>query len=552
MRTQGDLDGVERMAILHKSLLKEMLEVKYEFPEDFFRVAFESRLFNPKKAGCRTLGEYTRRAHLSLLVRHAVFPEADQNRRREVVRDTLLMSFNQPSEMAIDATLEMVDVLMEDEKISSSINKMKDYIEALLDNRKSVRALDILRRYARPRIHEMKNMGEVFTSMSDIDKLLDQFPASFWRDPDVRLLDPSAGLGGFLVKARERFMKGLNLVIPDEKERWQHITRRQLFAVEINPENAAILGRVLGYSRNILCRDALDPNLRLGFFDAVVGNPPFEGVQEKTTRRRGGASLWPHFVRRAFQDWMHPGSYLAMLLPPGWRKPCLGRCRESGLWQLMTETNTTHFIDMNNDAKDEMRVSIQYDLVVCQKGRGRPNPTTVVVDRHGVTSRFNLKQWPFLPNGHFDSIWKMMARPGEATAQLLYSTSAYDSRKPYISTTRTPVFRYPVVHSILKDGKANLRWSSRNDLGLFGEKKVILNGYGGFNPPILDADGEYGMSQNAYALRIQNTAEGRAMVQFFNRPDVKKVFNDLQWSTSEPRWAQKMFLFFRRDFFRHI
>lgn len=48
--------------------------------------------------------------------------------------------------------------------------------------------------------------------------------------------------------------------------------------------------------------------------------------------------------------------------------------------------------------------------------------------------------------------------------------------------------------------------------------------------PVLDIRGQYGMSNVVFGLGVNNTNDGRDMVQFFNKPHIRHLFStDLNW-----------------------
>ena len=61
---------------------------------------------------------------------------------------------------------------------------------------------------------EKDTYGEVFTPYEPINELFDQLPPSVWKNPDLKWLDPSAGIGHFAIVAYHRLMEGLKQNIP--------------------------------------------------------------------------------------------------------------------------------------------------------------------------------------------------------------------------------------------------------------------------------------------------------------------------------------------------
>jgi len=71
--------------------------------------------------------------------------------------------------------------------------------------------------------------------------MLDKFPNDIWNDPTLKWLDPSAGIGVFVLIVYMRLMIGLKDKIPDIETRRKHIIENQLFMCELDSENCKIL-----------------------------------------------------------------------------------------------------------------------------------------------------------------------------------------------------------------------------------------------------------------------------------------------------------------------
>jgi len=104
--------------------------------------------------------------------------------------------------------------------------------------------------------------------------------------------------------------------------------------------------------------------------------------------------------------------------------------------------------------------------------------------------------------------------------RVIYSQSAYETRRDYILRERTEEFRYPVIHSTPHKGIKTF-YSSRNDLGHFGIPKVIF-GDGCINP-LIDMEGNYGMTQHAMALPIRSSKEGEIISKALKSQEFQEI-----------------------------
>ena len=114
---------------------------------------------------------------------------------------------------------------------------------------------------------------EVFTPPEVANAMLDLIPEDFWKDPNVRVLDPACKSGVFLREAAKRFLKGEEEAIPDLQERIDHIFHKQLFGYAIT-ELTSHLSR-----RTVYCSKTADGKYSVTKFKSEKGNIAFSRIE---------------------------------------------------------------------------------------------------------------------------------------------------------------------------------------------------------------------------------------------------------------------------------
>lgn len=436
-------------------------------------------------------------------------------------------------------------------------NKMKRHVGGMLKTHQFKEVMDLYRRYLTPRYYEKKNLGQVFTPFVLIDRILDQIPCEVMSDPNSTFFDPSAGMGGFLVVLYKRLMSSLAHVIKDKDQRHNHIISNMLFASEITENNVAMMKKIFGNQLHIFHGDTLTINTKKEFgidkFRVIVGNPPFEKPQKTETRKVAGDSLWDDFVRKSLNEWLLPDGYFGMLLPPGWRKPSDKKSTTRGLWELMTMKTTPLWIEMYNDKETkyyfEGNVAIRMDLVLLKNEKNNKKNYTVIKATDGNISKQYLFNFAFLPNAHLKEWKKILTKDRTQGVNVLYST-IYHTQTRDLKEEQDLHYKFPVIHSILKQNKKKLRYTNKKSkAGGFGVSKVIFNEFGGWNKPILDWKGQFGMTQHAFALPISSKKEGETILNYFNQNKLDVFANDFNWSTSRPTVSWKLFRHVKKNFY---
>src|ERR1035437_8099179 len=230
-------------------------------------------------------------------------------------------------------------------------------------------------------------------------------------------------------------------------------------------------------------------------YDCVVMNPPYETSDDQDSQSQ---AIWYKFVLKAF-DICKEGGFVTAIHPPGWRN-VNGQFGDAG---KLLKSKQIHYLDINSveDGVDtfsvEKAVQTSFDWYVAENVKN--NKKTIINDQEGIYSEIDLKQMPFIPNGMIDKIMLLIAKNGEKTCTAINGRTNYGSDKDWVSDKKDEEFIYPVVYSVVKGGKINLHYSKTNKNGHFGVPKVIWSN-GSATKAVVDATGEYGLTQFAYAI----------------------------------------------------
>ena len=95
---------------------------------------------------------------------------------------------------------------------------------------------------------------EVFTPPAVAVQMLDLLPQELFRSPDTTFLDPFSKSGVFLREVVKRLDRGLQDVIPDRRQRIDHILHKQVFGIAITELTAHLSRRTLYCSKDASSR----------------------------------------------------------------------------------------------------------------------------------------------------------------------------------------------------------------------------------------------------------------------------------------------------------
>ena len=440
-------------------------------------------------------------------------------------------------------------------EVPENMQTLRQIKELLVKNIKNTKELSqLIDTLLIPQVNEKENHAEISSPYFLRQDMLDMLPAWLWSNSNHRFFEPCCGKSGFNIDIIDRLMKGLEKIIPDEEQRYKHIVTKMLFIADINPLNIFIAKLLIDplnkYDLNLYEGNTLELDLQEQFkidgFHAIIGNPPYNAAQMHDGKKGGGHLIWNKFIIKSLDEWLLPDGHLLFVNPAAWRKPQSDRAKTAGLYKKMTQDNQLITLEIH-DAQDGLKTfkcGTRYDFYLIQK---KPRYSTTKIISQGKTSTIDTAQWSFIPNTDFIEILSLLNNGGE-DCPIICSTSAYETRKKWISEQKSDIHRYPVLHGAGLDEK----YSSRNDRGHFDIPKVI---FGDAGPKIknvmIDMEGIYGMTQHAMAIQIDSRLEAEQLKKAILSDKFKDILTACSWSNFQVDW--RLFTYLKKDFYKeHI
>ena len=229
--------------------------------------------------------------------------------------------------------------------------------------------LDFLNANLKPTQEKKEKNGEVFTPIKLIEEMMDKLTdadPNIWSNPNLKWLDPAAGMGNFAVVVYLRLMEGLKKQMPNIEERKKHILENMLYMVEYDRTNSFMMSKIFcgnKYKLNIFTgsfiegeryekedidifsldetkikkykyKNYAEENKRFsrnintfgGKFDIIMGNPPYNSggisskkkdIDEDNNKRE---TIWSVFIQNAFKHLKENTGYLLFINPLSWLK----------------------------------------------------------------------------------------------------------------------------------------------------------------------------------------------------------------------------------------
>ena len=373
---------------------------------------------------------------------------------------------------------------------------------------KPIELLEFIDSCLKPKDIEKKKFGEVFTPIKLIDEMINnldlcyikEYGVSIFTQPKLKWLDPAAGMGNFPVAVYLKLIEGLKTEISNDEKRKEHILKNMLFMAEINKKNCFIINQIFGttYKLNLYeddtLKDKFNPKTLWGIekFDVILGNPPFQQqVGPKKTE-----TLWDKFFMKSLTI-LESSGYLVYVHPSGWRN-INGKFKNI---QKEILSRNLQYLEIHNE-KDGLKTfssETRYDWYVLKNDKV-DSTKTIIKFQDGTTNIINVNGLKFIPNGEFEKIMSMIAEKEEENVDVIYSRSLYGTDKKHMSRTKTEECKYPCVYTVNSKSELTYYYSSKKHGHYEVPKFVWSNGRISSIGSYVDINGDYGLTQFAYAI----------------------------------------------------
>lgn len=426
--------------------------------------------------------------------------------------DYILALPNNKQRMALLALIDGNNVLWS--KMNSYVNECSDKFEHIKD------VIKIMSKFVKDGEVERKKFGEVMTPISLVKEMLDTLPKEVWSNPNLKWFDPANGAGTFPYVVIYMLMKGLSQWQPDVEKRYKHIVENMIYTCELQSRNVFLWLCGVDPKNEYETKSYWGSFLDEGFdyhmknvwnvekFDIIIGNPPYQDVNENGGAQPKNHNLWSKFIMKSTD--MTKG-YLLFVTPDSWRSP------SSKIFQLF-KSNDLIFANFDT-AKFFPGVGSTFSYWLLKIGTYSGN--TVI---SGVS--MDMNKVFYIPNGDKHSTpihLKTIMESNEKFDVMCDTTSNHSSsKKSNLSKTQTEEKTYKMYHTNAQSFFSNTKSKNHDD------KKVLFTISGYFNP-IYDC-GETSTSEICLYILVDDDISGARLLNILNSKLYKFLINTGKWS----------------------
>ena len=349
--------------------------------------------------------------------------------------------------------------------------------------------------------------GEVFTPFHLVVEMINTFPKSVWKNPNLKWLDPGCGVGNFSMVVFYYLDKGLKNWESNSSKRRNHIIKNMLYMIEITPNNVKIVKELFGENVNVaqhdflLEKDKWKTLFEVDKFDIILGNPPYNknGMRGKGRSNIGLTVIWSKFVDLSLLS-LNPKGFCLFFTPNSWNELKSPLSKHIMQHQILVLKNFDTPTAYKLFKKKAGSLPLCYYLLQ----KVKPTKKTKIYDsftEHFVD--FDIHKYEFIPNKNIELVKKVLSKTKENLDDYYYFTPPkVKKNKETFFDSYSNSHPYPLINYVHK--KIYISYSSSPSFLQNGCPKLVFPNYS-MGYPILDVDGILDVGgRSSYVLYIKD------------------------------------------------
>ena len=323
-----------------------------------------------------------------------------------------------------------------------------------------------------------------------------------WKDPSLTFLDPGCGRGTFLLA----LMSKLEAYGHDRK----HIITNMLYGVDSSRVQSMIARKSLQLAcntpSNIFCDDSLTRKFNMKF-DVIIGNPPYQGNNDKGTKQPKSHNLWSKFVDCSMELIKDDG-FIGFVTPDSWMSPNS---------QVLKTFKDNSLIWVDIEVGKYFTVGSSFTAWVMQKNK---NTQSVSID--GLT--VDITKLQYLPRNFAKTypIHDKVINSTDPKLSIHCDTSCHsDHKHKNFSDTKDTTYKYTTFHT-----NAQTKFCKKQSKDFF-KSKIIWTTSGYFKP--FFSAGNLGTSEVCQYI-LTDSAEAQNILSYLDSKLYKFIVNTGKWS----------------------
>ena len=334
-----------------------------------------------------------------------------------------------------------------------------------------------------------------------VAEMLDQLPKNVWTSNSTTFFDPAIG-GGQFVRAIEQRLRACGHNDANIRKRVVGLEDSELH-IRYAVNKHKLVGQ---YAKKTYEKFfELDNTMK---FDVVVGNPPYQGNNDKGTKQPKSHNLWSKFAEQGI-NLVKDNGYIAFVTPDSWMSP------NSQVLKTFKENSLTW---VSTNVSKYFTVGSSFTAWILQKNQ---NTKTVSIDGLSV----NLNTLNYLPRDFSKTypIHDKVVNSKHPKLSVTCDTTCHsDHKHGKLSDTQDSVFKYKTWHT-----NAQIRFSKIKSKD-FDKNKIIWT-LSGYFKPFYD-NGKFGTTEVCQYIVVADQTEADQILSYLNSKLYNFLISTGKWS----------------------
>ncbi len=343
------------------------------------------------------------------------------------------------------------------------------------------------------------------TPIDCVEEMISKIPESFWKNKNIKILDPCCGCGNF------PFVVYYKLLRYHDKE---HILTNMLYFNDLNINRTDAMKTIFDNSLNLYNEDFLKINMTEKF-DLILANPPYAKLLPNGKRASKNHNLIGLFITKSL-ELLNPNGLLLYITPDNW----MSYADRNTLISDLTKLQIT-YLNIHIAKKYFKNVGSSFVWYLIENTPSyKPINVEGIWNKKIYTDNVESEERRYIPLYYNKIIQSILQKTIDNTNIQKFDVQTSSdlhkyTKKTFISTTQDATFKYKLIHT-----PKQTVWSSRPHKFQDGFKVFIstTSYYGTF----VD---NCGMTQSIAFIMCKDEEEAKKIGSVLNHPMYKFINN---------------------------
>ena len=343
------------------------------------------------------------------------------------------------------------------------------------------------------------------TPITCVEEMVSKIPESFWKNKNIKILDPCCGCGNFPFVIYYKLLKYHSR---------EDILTNMLYFNDLNMDRITVMQEIFDYDLNIYNEDFLEINITENF-DLIVANPPYAKLLPNGKRASKNHNLIGLFIKKSFEI-LKPNGLLLYITPDNWMSHADRNTLISDLTNLQIV-----YLNIHIAKKYFKKVGSSFTWYLIEN---TPSYKQIMIEgiwnKKIYTDHVESEKRNYIPLYYNKTIQSILHKTiDDKTLKKFDVKTSSDlhkyTKKTLISQTRNDIYKYKLTHT-----PKQIVWSSRPHKFQDGFKVFISTT--SYYETFVD---NCGMTQSIAFIMCKNETEAQKINKVLNHPMYKFINN---------------------------